>query len=597
MILSSIDWGIILLFFGILLSIGWWASKTAGKNINEYFLGGRTMPWWLLGVSMVATTFSADTPNLVTGLVRENGVANNWAWWAFLITGMVTVFIYAKLWRRSNLNTDLGMYELRYGGKAGSFLRGFRALYLGVLFNCLIMGTVTLAAIKIGSIMFGLQPLTIVISISIIVVVYSALGGIKGVIWADFFQFGISMFGAFYAAYVVIQEPEIGSLSNLITHPNVADKINFIPDISNPSILISLFIIPIAVQWWAVWYPGSEPGGGGYIAQRMLAAKDEKNAIGATLLFNIAHYALRPWSWIIVALASLVLYPDLMSIKQEFPNIADQYLGNDIAYPVMLTKLGPGWLGLVVASLIAAFMSTISTHLNWGASYIVSDFYQRFVKPNASEKEMVNLGRVATVILMIFSAFLALTVLENATQAFDILLLSGAGSGAIYLLRWFWWRINAWTEIAAMISATVVAFILVFFVPNESVATALIDGSTIKLLIAVTITTIVWILATFLTKPESEEVLINFVKTVHPGGSGWEKVVELSGDTSIETQKKWDLPYSLLNVFLGCVAIYSALFSSGYFIYGNVAFGLLLGSIFFFSVFLMIKTWPKLNLE
>lgn len=597
MILSSIDWGIILLFFGILLSIGWWASKTAGKNINEYFLGGRTMPWWLLGVSMVATTFSADTPNLVTGLVRENGVANNWAWWAFLITGMVTVFIYAKLWRRSNLNTDLGMYELRYGGKAGSFLRGFRALYLGVLFNCLIMGTVTLAAIKIGSIMFGLQPLTIVISISIIVVVYSALGGIKGVIWADFFQFGISMFGAFYAAYVVIQEPEIGSLSNLITHPNVADKINFIPDISNPSILISLFIIPIAVQWWAVWYPGSEPGGGGYIAQRMLAAKDEKNAIGATLLFNIAHYALRPWSWIIVALASLVLYPDLMSIKQEFPNIADQYLGNDIAYPVMLTKLGPGWLGLVVASLIAAFMSTISTHLNWGASYIVSDFYQRFVKPNASEKEMVNLGRVATVILMIFSAFLALTVLENATQAFDILLLSGAGSGAIYLLRWFWWRINAWTEIAAMISATVVAFILVFFVPNESVATALIDGSTIKLLIAVTITTIVWILATFLTKPESEEVLINFVKTVHPGGSGWEKVVELSGDTSIETQKKWDLPYSLLNVFLGCVAIYSALFSSGYFIYGNVAFGLLLGSIFFFSVFLIIKTWPKLNLE
>ena len=597
MILSSIDWGIILLFFGILLSIGWWASKTAGKNINEYFLGGRTMPWWLLGVSMVATTFSADTPNLVTGLVRENGVANNWAWWAFLITGMVTVFIYAKLWRRSNLTTDLGMYELRYGGKAGSFLRGFRALYLGVLFNCLIMGTVTLAAIKIGSIMFGLQPLTIVITISIIVVVYSALGGIKGVIWADFFQFGISMFGAFYAAYVVIQEPEIGSLSNLITHPNVADKINFIPDISNPSILISLFIIPVAVQWWAVWYPGSEPGGGGYIAQRMLAAKDEKNAIGATLLFNIAHYALRPWPWIIVALASLVLYPDLMSIKQEFPNIADQYLGNDIAYPVMLTKLGPGWLGLVVASLIAAFMSTISTHLNWGASYIVSDFYQRFVKPNASEKEMVNLGRVATVILMIFSAFLALTVLENATQAFDILLLSGAGSGAIYLLRWFWWRINAWTEIAAMISATVVAFILVFFVPNESVATALIDGSTIKLLIAVTITTIVWILATFLTKPESEEVLINFVKTVHPGGPGWKKVVELSGDTSIETQKKWDLPYSLLNVFLGCVAIYSALFSTGYFIYGNVAFGLLLGSIFFFSVFLMIKTWPKLNLE
>jgi Na+/proline symporter len=597
MILSSIDWGIILLFFTILLGIGWWASKSAGKNINEYFLGGRSMPWWLLGISMVATTFSADTPNLVTGLVRENGVANNWAWWAFLITGMVTVFIYAKLWRRSNLTTDLGMYELRYGGKAGSFLRGFRALYLGVLFNCLIMGTVILAAIKIGSIMFGLQPLTMVISISIIVVVYSALGGIKGVIWADFFQFGISMFGAFYAAYVVIQEPEIGSLSNLITHPNVTDKINFIPDISNPSILISLFIIPIAVQWWAVWYPGSEPGGGGYIAQRMLAAKDEKNAIGATLLFNVAHYALRPWPWIIVALASLVLYPDLMSIKQEFPNIADQYLGNDIAYPVMLTKLGPGWLGLVVASLIAAFMSTISTHLNWGASYIVSDFYQRFVKPNASEKELVNLGRVATIILMIFSAFLALTVLENATQAFDILLLSGAGSGAIYLLRWFWWRINAWTEIAAMISATVVAFILVFFVPNESVATVLIDGSTIKLLIAVTITTIVWIVTTFITKPESDEVLINFLKTVHPGGTGWDKVTELVADDTIPIQEQWDLPYSLLNVFLGCIAIYSALFSTGYFIYGNIGLGLLLSGVFFFCVFLIIKTWSKLNFK
>jgi len=597
MILSSIDWGIILLFFTILLGIGWWASKSAGKNINEYFLGGRSMPWWLLGISMVATTFSADTPNLVTGLVRENGVANNWAWWAFLITGMVTVFIYAKLWRRSNLTTDLGMYELRYGGKAGSFLRGFRALYLGVLFNCLIMGTVILAAIKIGSIMFGLEPLTMVISISIIVVVYSALGGIKGVIWADFFQFGISMFGAFYAAYVVIQEPEIGSLSNLITHPNVTDKINFIPDISNPSILISLFIIPIAVQWWAVWYPGSEPGGGGYIAQRMLAAKDEKNAIGATLLFNVAHYALRPWPWIIVALASLVLYPDLMSIKQEFPNIADQYLGNDIAYPVMLTKLGPGWLGLVVASLIAAFMSTISTHLNWGASYIVSDFYQRFVKPNASEKELVNLGRVATIILMIFSAFLALTVLENATQAFDILLLSGAGSGAIYLLRWFWWRINAWTEIAAMISATVVAFILVFFVPNESVATVLIDGSTIKLLIAVTITTIVWIVTTFITKPESDEVLINFLKTVHPGGTGWDKVTELVADDTIPIQEQWDLPYSLLNVFLGCIAIYSALFSTGYFIYGNIGLGLLLSGVFFFCVFLIIKTWSKLNFK
>ncbi len=600
MILSTIDWGIISLFFVVMLAIGWWASKSAGKSTTEYFLGGRSMPWWLLGISMVATTFSADTPNLVTGLVRENGVANNWAWWTFLITGMVTVFIYAKLWRRSDLTTDLGMYELRYGGKAASFLRGFRAIYLGVLFNCLIMGTVTLAAIKIGAIMFGLSPITIVLTLSIIVVVYSALGGIKGVIWADFFQFGISMFGAFYAAYVVIQQPEIGSLSNLITHPNVVDKISLIPEISNPSVLISLFIIPIAVQWWAVWYPGSEPGGGGYIAQRMLAAKDEKNAIGATLLFNFAHYALRPWPWIIVALGSLILYPDLMSIKQEFPNIEDQYLGNDIAYPVMLTKLGSGWLGLVVASLIAAFMSTISTHLNWGASYLVSDFYQRFVKPEATEKELVGTARIVTAVLMIFSALMALTILENATQAFDILLLSGAGSGAIYLLRWFWWRINAWTEIVAMISATIVAFVLVFLVPTEAVETRLIDGSTVKLLIAVAITTVVWISTTFLTKPESMDVLVNFYNKVHPGGPGWKKVTNYAAAQQIELKNPdatWDLPISLLNVFLGSIGIYSALFSIGYFVYGNTGMGQIFMGIFGLCIYFMLKTWPKLKLE
>ena len=600
MILSSIDWGILVLFFVLVLGIGWAASKTAGKNINEYFLGGRNMPWWLLGISMVATTFSADTPNLVAGLVRENGVANNWAWWAFLITGMVTVFIYAKLWRRSKVTTDLGLYELRYGGKAASFLRGFRALYLGILFNCLIMGTVTLAAIKIGSVMFGLEPIVTVVVVSVVVVIYSSLGGLKGVIWADFFQFVIAMVGAFYAAYVAVQQPEIGSLSNLVNHPAVADKLALVPDLSNPSILISLFIIPIAVQWWSVWYPGSEPGGGGYIAQRMLAAKDEKNAVGATLLFNFAHYALRPWPWIIVALASLVLYPDLASIKAEFPNITDQYLGHDIAYPVMLTKLGPGWLGLVVASLVAAFMSTISTHLNWGSSYIVSDFYQRFLKPEASEKELVGVGRISTVILMIISAWMALTILENATQAFDILLLSGAGTGAIYLLRWFWWRINAWTEIVAMISATIVAFVLVFWVSSESLETSLIDGSTIKLLIAVAVTTVVWLITTFLTKPESQAVLTEFYRTVHPGGPGWKKVLDEAkskGEDLNPNNEIWDLPVSLLSVFLGSIGIYSALFATGQFIYGNLMWGFILTAISGTMVALVIKLWAKMKLE
>tara|TARA_B100000575_G_scaffold294202_1_gene308589 strand:+ start:1157 stop:2959 length:1803 start_codon:yes stop_codon:yes gene_type:complete len=600
MVLQALDWWIIGIFFIILLAIGWVASESAGKNTSEYFLGGRSMPWWLLGISMVATTFSADTPNLVAGLVREGGVANNWAWWSFLITGMVTVFIYAKLWRRSEVVTDLGLYELRYGGKAASFLRGFRALYLGIFFNCLIMGTVTLAGIKIGSIMLGLEPWIIVLSISIIVVLYSSLGGIKGVIWADFFQFGIAMTGAFYAAYIVLQEPEIGSLHTLITHPNVVPKLNLIPDLNDTSLLLTLFIIPIAVQWWAVWYPGSEPGGGGYIAQRMLAAKDEKNAIGASLLFNVAHYAFRPWPWIIVALASIVIYPDLASIKTEFPNIKEQYLGDDIAYPAMLTKLSTGWLGLVVASLIAAIMSTLSTHLNWGASYLVNDFYKRFVRPYSSEKHLVAMGRWTTAGLMILSAIMATTILENATQAFDILLLSGAGSGAIYLLRWFWWRINAWTEIVAMTSASIMAFILVLFVPDAWVETSLLDAAAFKLLIAVSFTSLVWIATTYLTKPESMETLIQFYEQVQPGGPGWKKVIDAAEDQGIlfsEEQKGWDLPQSLLSVALGTLSIYAALFSTGNFIYGKWALGLGLMFISLTSSFLVIRLWRQLKIN
>ena len=600
MILQALDWWIIGIFFLILLAIGWVASQSASRNTSEYFLGGRSMPWWLLGISMVATTFSADTPNLVAGLVREGGVANNWAWWAFLITGMVTVFIYAKLWRRSEVVTDLGLYELRYGGKAASFLRGFRALYLGILFNCLIMGTVTLAGIKIGSIMLGLEPWVIVLSISVIVVIYSSLGGIKGVIWADFFQFGIAMTGAFYAAYIVLQEPEIGSLQALITHPNVVPKLNLIPDLSDTSLLLTLFIIPIAVQWWAVWYPGSEPGGGGYIAQRMLAAKDEENAIGASLLFNIAHYALRPWPWIIVALASIIIYPDLASIKAEFPNIKDQYLGDDIAYPAMLTKLGKGWLGLVVASLIAAIMSTLSTHLNWGASYLVNDFYKRFVRPDSSEEHLVAMGRWTTAGLMILSAIMATTILENATQAFDILLLSGAGSGAIYLLRWFWWRINAWTEIVAMASATIMAFVLVLLVPDPWVETYLLDAAAVKLLIAVSFTSLVWIATTYLTKPESMETLIRFYEQVQPGGPGWKKVIDAAEKQGIlfsEEQKGWDLPQSLLSVALGTLGIYAALFSTGNFIYGKWAWGFGLMFISLTSSFLVIRLWRQLKIN
>jgi SSS family solute:Na+ symporter len=600
MLLNTIDWVIIGVFFVIVLGIGWYASKTAGKNTDEFFLGGRSMPWWLLGISMVACTFSADTPNLVTGMVRENGVVKNWAWWVFLITGMVTVFIYAKLWRRSNVKTDLEFYELRYGGKYASFLRGFRSLYLGIFFNCLIMGSVTLAAIKIGAVMFGLSPLTTVIGASTAVVLYASLGGIKGVIWADFFQYGIAMVGAVYAAYVAVSQPEIGGLANLISNPIIQDKLQILPDFADPSVYIPLLIIPLAVQWWAVWYPGAEPGGGGYIAQRMLSAKDEKNAIGATLLFNFAHYALRPWPWIIVALASLILYPDLASIKAEFPTITDQYLGHDIAYPVMLTRLTPGWLGLVIASLIAAYMSTIGTHLNWGSSYVVNDFYKRFVKPSASEKHLVMIGRISTVVLMVLAGTLSLTLLENATQAFNILLLSGAGSGAIYLLRWFWWRINALTEIMAMVVGSLTAFVLVVGFDDASLATNVLDGFTIKLLIAVGITTVTWLITTFTTKPESYETLLNFYITTHPGGPGWKSFVKEAAkrnDVLPDAGKKWDVPNGLLSVLIGSIGIYSALFSIGSFVYGKVLSGLILGVIFAVAVFILIKLWSRMNIN
>lgn len=583
MVLTTIDWLIILIFFAIVLSIGWITSRSAGKSSAEYFLAGKSMPWWLLGVSMVATTFSADTPNLVTGFVREEGVAKNWAWWSFLITGMVTVFIYARLWRRSGVMTDLEFYELRYGGKAASFLRGFRALYLGVLFNCLIMGSVTLAAIKIASILFGLTPLETVVIASTVVVIYSVLGGIKGVIWTDFFQFGIAMIGAVYAAYVAVSQPEIGGLDALINHPALTDKLNILPDFSNTSVLVSMFIIPIAVQWWAVWYPGAEPGGGGYIAQRMLAARDEKHAVGATLFFNFAHYALRPWPWIIVALASLILFPSLDAIKEQFPNISDQYLGHDIAYPVMLTLLSPGWLGVVLASLIAAYMSTISTHLNWGASYVVNDFYARFLNPNATEKDKVLVGRISTFLLMVIAGAMALTILENATQAFNILLLSGAGTGAIFLARWFWWRINAWTEIVAMIVATINALVLVLLVPEGALANALFDDFTTKLLLAVGITSVVWIITTLITEPEDDGVLQRFVQKVRPG-IGWKKF-EYDGS------KGFGL--SILSVFIGCIGVYSALFGIGNIIYGKYGLAVILLAVFALCVWGIIKSWKS----
>ncbi|WP_209331038.1 sodium:solute symporter family protein [Lunatimonas salinarum] len=589
--ISVLDWAIIIAFFVISMLIGILTSKTAGKSAKEFFLSGRNMPWWLLGISMVATTFSADTPNLVTDIVRKDGVSGNWVWWAFLLTGMLTVFVYAKLWRRSEVTTDLEFYEIRYGGKPAAFLRAFRALYLGVFFNVVIMATVLLAAIKIFGTMMGLTPLTTLLLVSVVTVIYSSLGGLKGVLLTDFFQFFIAMAGSFGAAIYIVGLPEIGSLGSLLAHPNVSDKLDLIPDFTDWNLLIPLFIMPIAIQWWATWYPGAEPGGGGYIAQRMLSAKDEKNAIGATLLFNVAHYALRPWPWIIIALSSLIIFPQVSDLQEAFPHIPADKLGNDLAYSAMLTFLPAGLIGVVMASLIAAVMSTISTHLNWGSSYVVNDFYLRFMKKDASDKELVMVGRLSTVGLMILAAFLALA-LSNALEAFNILLQIGAGTGLIFILRWFWWRINSYTEISAMIISFVVA---VYF---ESIHDKLgflpipADMSYLKLLLGVSITTITWILVTLLTKPEKDEVLLAFYQKVRPAAYGWKKLLDRYPDQQAEPGQ---LPMEIGLMLVGSIMVYAALFSAGFWIYGNTVGGVIAGVIALIGAVTVIKGWKKMK--
>lgn len=588
---TALDWGIIAAFFIISLLIGLFTAKSAGSSAKEFFLSGRNMPWWLLGVSMVATTFSADTPNLVTDIVRKNGVAGNWAWWAFLLTGMLTVFVYAKLWRRSEVTTDLEFYELRYSGKGAAFLRAFRAIYLGVFFNVVIMATVSLAAIKIGGVMLGLSPVQTLLIASIVTVVYSSLGGLKGVLLTDFFQFFIAMAGSFGAAYYVLDLPEIGSLSNLLAHEVVATKLDFIPDFTDPNVYIPIFILPIAIQWWATWYPGAEPGGGGYIAQRMLSAKDEKNAIGATLFFNIAHYALRPWPWIIVALSSLVIFPNISDLQAAFPNIPVDKLGDDLAYPAMLSFLPTGLVGIVLASLIAAVMSTLSTHLNWGSSYVVNDFYLRFIKPEASDKELVAVGRISTVLLMVLSAFLALAM-SSALDAFQILLQIGAGTGLIFILRWFWWRINAYTEISAMAISFVVAIFFEVINPKIGLIDIPAEVSYLKLIYSVSITTIGWLIVTFMTQPEKDEVLLSFYRKVTPASMGWKKLLDRYPS---EKEEKGTLGKEIGLMITGTFMVYAALFSTGFFIYGKTMPGMIAAVIALVGGVIIIKSWKKLN--
>ncbi len=593
MILGTLDWIIIISFFIISLLIGLYAARTAGNSVADYFLSGRNMPWWLLGVSMVATTFSCDTPNLVTDIVRQNGVSGNWVWWSFLLTGMLTVFVYAKLWRRSAVTTDLEFYELRYSGKMAAFLRGFRALYLGIFFNVMVMASVSLAVIKIGAVMLQWEAWQTLLVLLTITGIYSTIGGLKGILLTDFFQFIISMVGTIGAAMILVNLPEIGSLETLIHHENVVSKTSLLPDFSNTDMVITLLVLPIAVQWWSVWYPGAEPGGGGYIAQRMLSAKNEKGAVKATLFFNAAHYALRPWPWILVALASLVVFPTIASMREAFPAINPDIIHNDFAYPAMLSFLPTGFLGLVVASLIAAFMSTISTQINWGSSYVVNDFYKRFLNPAATERQLVRVGQLSTISLLVATGLFAL-LLSNALQAFDILLQIGAGTGLIFILRWFWWRINAFSELAAMLISFLVALYLEFVHPLTGME---LPGTGGKLLLGVGLTTVGWLVVTFLTPPTDTATLRSFYRRVHPGGPGWKKVVaeaEKDGDIIIK-QKGWDVPRGILCMMLGVVAVYSALFATGQWLYDHLGLAIFFTSLAILSSYGLFKVWGQMN--
>jgi len=644
MTLSTLDWTIVAGFLLLTLAVGAIVSRRAGKNTGEFFLSGRTMPWWLLGMSMVATTFSTDTPNLVTDIVRQNGVAGNWSWWAFLLTGMLTVFVYAKLWRRSGVMTDMEFYELRYSGKSAAFLRGFRALYLGLVFNIMAMSGVCLAAMKIGEVMFGMDSLQTILVASIVTVLFSSLGGFRGVVLTDCVLFVTALIGATAAAYYALSHELVGGLDGLISNDSLQEKLHILPDSSNKELFVEALVIPLSVQWWASWYPGAEPGGGGYIAQRMLAAKSAKHAVGATLFFNIAHYALRPWPWIIVALCSIIVFPldsqserdaaaaalnaaplksqvalwednpeavtpevrqqiealeikgrGLTALRAAYDDVEYNKFGHDLAYPAMLTMVPSGWLGIVVASLVAAYMSTISTHLNWGASYAVHDFYKRFARPEASEKEQVWAGRAFTVLLMVLSAAMALA-LTNAKQLFDIIIMFGAGTGLIFLLRWFWWRINAWTEIAGMVASGLASLFVTFgSVNGESIGDLL---GVWKFPFVVASTTVVWLLVTWLTPKTDMSALMNFYAKTHPGGPGWQPVVEALGPDNDAIQPgNSGLGAGIACMLLGCMMVYSAIFASGYWLYGRYAWAAGLTLVVVLAGGAIAALWKNMSIE
>jgi Na+/proline symporter len=595
--LSALDWVIAALAVAICFVPALFFGKRSSKNTSEFFASGRSVPWWLAGLSMVATTFSSDTPNLVTDIVRNKGVAGNWVWWAFTLTGVATVFFYARLWRRSGVLTDLEFYEIRYSGKAASAVRGFRAVYLGLLFNCLIMATVNLAACKIAGILFGLEMWQTLAFVGALNVIFAAHSGLWGVLVIDMIQFFIKMTAVIAAAYFAVKLPQVGGLSGMVDKlsalqgPKGVNYLNILPDFTNNwDIAVAIFIIPIAVQWWAVWYPGAEPGGGSYIAQRMLASKSEKDSLGAVLFFNVAHYVLRPWPWILVALCSIIVYPQLSDIQAAFPNLDPKLLGHDIAYPAMLKFLPVGFVGLMVGGLIAANSSTILTHLNWGASYLVHDFYRRFINKDAEEKHYVLAGRLATIGLFFLSSGLVF-LLDSAKDAFDIILQVGAGTGLLYLARWFWWRINAWCEVVAMISSFLVS-VAFLILEKEKVYTT---TSEIKLIITIGVTTACWLLVAWFAPQTDRKTLIEFYRKVRPAGPGWEAIRREAGISKEEAAQTGDsLPLALVGWVSGCAMIWSALFTVGNLLYGRYDYALALGAAFVISGLILLKVINRL---
>ena len=599
--LQLLDWVIVAVTLFVCFFPALFFGKRAGKSTSEFFVSGRSVPWWLAGLSMVATTFSSDTPNLVTDIVRRNGVAGNWVWWAFVLTGVSTVFFYARLWRRSGVMTDLEFYEIRYSGKAASLVRGFRSVYLGLFFNCMIMATVNLAACKIAGILFGLERWQTLLAVGLLNVVFATHSGLWGVLVIDMVQFFIKMTAVIAAAYFAVQLPQIGGLSGLVEKlsaikgPNGLNYLDILPDFTNNwDMAIAVFIMPIAVQWWAVWYPGAEPGGGSYIAQRMLASKSERDSLGAVLFFNVAHYVLRPWPWILVGLCSIIIYPELSDIQKAFPNLDPNLLGHDIAYPAMLKFLPVGFIGLMVGGLIAANSSTILTHLNWGASYLVHDFYQRFMKKDASEKHYVFAGRMATIGLFICSSSLVF-VLDTAKDAFDVILQVGAGTGLLYLIRWFWWRVNAWCEVVAMVSSFAVSITILILAKNG------VHFSThAALLITIAFTTFCWVLTAFLGPETDRTTLIEFYKKVRPFGPGWNQVrIEAGISESDGKGSHENIPMALLGWVAGCTLIWSSLFTVGNFLYGRMNYAIMLFCVCIVSgallIFVVNRLWDKMG--